>query len=197
MLTTLTFEFLGWSLQQNGKVFLKSRNLVTTLAWWLTCCESLVSRKSSELPCDMQWTGYIWGYVSYILGWWVAEFSNYLASHFKELHVQSKWSLPIWRIHTCLNFHSHDPLKLLTNKIAWIHWSMDLGPLSKVGLMLGVANYAIFFTTLELSVKSPSVSPPISSAFASYPLFQSYLWSKEILLNLGMKWWNSAFNTQG
>jgi hypothetical protein len=54
MLTTLTFEFLGWSLQQNGKVFVKLRNLVTTLAWWLTCCESLVSRKSSELPCDMQ-----------------------------------------------------------------------------------------------------------------------------------------------
>jgi hypothetical protein len=30
-------------------------------------------------------------------------------------------------------------------------------------------------------------SPPISSAFAPYPLFQWYPPSKEILLNLGMK----------
>jgi hypothetical protein len=49
---------------------------------------------------------------------------------------------------------------------------------------------------LELSVKSPSVSPPISSAFAPYPLFQWYPQSKEILLDLGMKCWNSAFNAQ-
>jgi hypothetical protein len=88
--------------------------------------------KSGYYPClvvDMLWVScikkkfwialwyamnWLWGYVSCILGWWVAEFSNYLASHFKELHVQSKWSLPIWRIHTCLNFHSHGPLKLLT-----------------------------------------------------------------------------------
>ncbi len=47
---------------------------------------------------------------------------------------------------------------------------------------------------IELSVKSPSVSPRISSAFAPYPLFQSYLQSKEILLNLSVKCWNSAFN---
>jgi hypothetical protein len=45
---------------------------------------------------------------------------------------------------------------------------------------------------LKLSVvKSPSVSPPIYSAFAPYPR------SNEILLNLGMKCWNSAFNAQG
>jgi hypothetical protein len=49
----------------------------------------------------------------------------------------------------------------------------------------------------ELSVKSPSVSPRISSAFAPYPLFQWYLQSKEIWLNLGVKCWNSAFNAQG
>ncbi len=30
-----------------------------------------------------------------------------------------------------------------------------------------------------------------------YPLFQWYLQSKEILLNLGMKCWNSPFNAQG
>jgi len=40
---------------------------------------------------------------------------------------------------------------------------------------------------IELSRKSPSVSPLISSAFGPYPLFQWYPQSKEILLNLGMK----------
>jgi hypothetical protein len=50
---------------------------------------------------------------------------------------------------------------------------------------------------IALSVKSLSVSPPISSAFGPYPLFQWYPQSKEILLNLGMKCWNSAFNAQG
>jgi len=34
-------------------------------------------------------------------------------------------------------------------------------------------------------VKSPSLSPPVSSAFTPYPLFQ------------GMECWNSAFNAQG
>jgi hypothetical protein len=50
---------------------------------------------------------------------------------------------------------------------------------------------------IELSVKSLSVSPPISSAFGPYLLFQWYWQSKEILLNLGMKCWDSAFNAQG
>jgi hypothetical protein len=47
------------------------------------------------------------------------------------------------------------------------------------------------------TIESPSVSPLISSAFTRYPLFQWHLQSKEILLNLGMKCWNSAFNAQG
>ncbi len=34
-------------------------------------------------------------------------------------------------------------------------------------------------------------------AFTHYPLFQWYPQSKEILLNLSMKCWNSAFNAQG
>jgi hypothetical protein len=51
---------------------------------------------------------------------------------------------------------------------------------------------------IELSGMSPSVSTPISSAFPPpYPLFQWCPQSKEILLNLGMKCWNSAFNAQG
>jgi hypothetical protein len=40
---------------------------------------------------------------------------------------------------------------------------------------------------IELFVKSPSVSPPISSAFNPYPLFQWYSQSKEILLNMGLR----------
>ncbi len=38
---------------------------------------------------------------------------------------------------------------------------------------------------------------PFSFAFAPYPLFQWYPQRKQILLNLGMKCWNSAFNAQG
>jgi hypothetical protein len=61
-----------------------------------------------------------------------------------------------------------------------------------------IQSFRIYYTALELSIKSPSVSPPISSAFGpSYPLFQWYLQSNEIWLNLGMKCWNSAFNAQG
>jgi hypothetical protein len=50
---------------------------------------------------------------------------------------------------------------------------------------------------LKLSVTSPSLSPPIPSAFIPYPLFQWYPQSKEILSNLSMKSWYSAFNAQG
>jgi hypothetical protein len=60
-----------------------------------------------------------------------------------------------------------------------------------------IQSFRIYYTALELSIKSPSVSPPISSVFGPYPLFQWYLQSKEIWLNLGMKCWNSAFNAQG
>jgi hypothetical protein len=38
---------------------------------------------------------------------------------------------------------------------------------------------------------------PISLAFPPYPLYQWYPQSKEILLNVGMKLCNSAFNAQG
>ncbi len=37
----------------------------------------------------------------------------------------------------------------------------------------------------------------VTLSFTSYPLFQWYPQSKEILLNLIMKCWNSAFNAQG
>ncbi len=62
---------------------------------------------------------------------------------------------------------------------------------------LSWSRHHIVFRILELSIKSPSLSPPISSAFAPYPLFQWYPQSMENLLNLGMKWLNSAFNAQG
>ncbi len=41
--------------------------------------------------------------------------------------------------------------------------------------------------------ETPVFGPP----FTPYPLFQWYLQSKDILLNLRMKCWNSAFNPQG
>jgi len=42
-------------------------------------------------------------------------------------------------------------------------------------------------------------TPPLSHLLwpPIYPLFRFYLQSKEILLNLGMKCWNLAFNAQG
>jgi hypothetical protein len=49
----------------------------------------------------------------------------------------------------------------------------------------------------EISVKSPSFHPVFGPAFTPYPLFQWCPQSKEILLNLSMKCWNSAFNGQG
>jgi hypothetical protein len=50
---------------------------------------------------------------------------------------------------------------------------------------------------IELSVKSPCFHPVYGPAFTPYPLFQKELQSNEILLNLSMKCWNSAFNGQG
>jgi len=50
---------------------------------------------------------------------------------------------------------------------------------------------------LEISLKSPCPHPVFGPAFTPYPLFQWYPQSKEILLNLSMKCWNSAFNAQG
>jgi hypothetical protein len=64
-------------------------------------------------------------------------------------------------------------------------------------LSLGITHHKAQRQTLELSINSPSLSPPISSAFTPHPLFQRYPQSKEFLLNLSMKCWNSAFNAQG
>jgi hypothetical protein len=50
---------------------------------------------------------------------------------------------------------------------------------------------------IELSVKSPSLCPLFGRAFTPYPLFQWYPQSKEILLNLSIKYWKIAFNAQG
>jgi hypothetical protein len=40
-------------------------------------------------------------------------------------------------------------------------------------------------------------SPCLWASLTTYPLFQWYLQSKDILINLSMKWWYSAFNPQG
>jgi hypothetical protein len=50
--------------------------------------------------------------------------------------------------------------------------------------------------TIKLFVISPSLSPPIPSAFTPYPVFQCYPQNKKFLLNLSTKCWNSAFNMQ-
>ncbi len=50
---------------------------------------------------------------------------------------------------------------------------------------------------LKLFVKSSSLSPLVPSAFTHYLLFQWYPQSNEILSNLSMKCWNSAFSAQG
>jgi len=49
----------------------------------------------------------------------------------------------------------------------------------------------------EISIKSPSFHPVFGPAVTPYSLFQWCSQSKEILLNLSMKCWNSGFNTQG
>jgi hypothetical protein len=50
---------------------------------------------------------------------------------------------------------------------------------------------------IKLSVKSPSLSPLILSAFTPHPLFERYQQSEEILIDLNMKCSNSAVNAQG
>ncbi len=54
-----------------------------------------------------------------------------------------------------------------------------------------------FQPLFELSRKSPCLHPVFGAPFNPFPLFHWYLQSKEILLNLSMKWWNSTFNAQG
>jgi hypothetical protein len=50
---------------------------------------------------------------------------------------------------------------------------------------------------LELPIKSPALHPVFGPVFTPYPLFQWYLQSNEILLNLSMKCLNSVFNAEG
>jgi hypothetical protein len=48
----------------------------------------------------------------------------------------------------------------------------------------------LYDPTIELSINSPCLHPVFGPAFTPYPLFQWYLQSIEILLNLSMKWLN-------
>jgi len=48
-----------------------------------------------------------------------------------------------------------------------------------------------------ISLHADRVIHKVTLCLTLYPLFQWSLQSKEILLNLGMKCWNSAFNAQG
>jgi hypothetical protein len=60
---------------------------------------------------------------------------------------------------------------------SWLVWTWWLAPIiQKLG---------------DKVIRTVTLSP------TPYPLFQWYLQSKEILLNLSMKCWNSVFNAQG
>ncbi len=49
-------------------------------------------------------------------------------------------------------------------------------------------------TNQVVELKWPYLHPVFGPPFTPYPLFQWYLQSKDILINLSMKCWNSAFN---
>jgi len=89
--------------------------------------------KSGYYPClvvDMLWVSCIkkkfWIALWYAMNWLYMRLCQLyfrvmgcrvfqlLGFSLQKTTCLSKWSLPIWRIHICLNFHSHDPLKLLT-----------------------------------------------------------------------------------
>ncbi len=56
------------------------------------------------------------------------------------------------------------------------------------------SNWRMFIRVIrKLTLSSPS----IWASFYPYPLFQWYPQSKDILLNLSIKCWNSTFNAQG
>jgi hypothetical protein len=50
--------------------------------------------------------------------------------------------------------------------------------------------------SIEFSSKSHCLHPVFGPPFGPYPLFEGGPQSKEVLLNLGMKCRNSAFNAQ-
>jgi hypothetical protein len=66
----------------------------------------------------------------------------------------------------------------------------------KVNLLTQQWHLQIILKSIELSLKSPW-PPCLWACFHPYPLFQWYSQSKESLLNLSMKCWNSVFNAQG
>jgi hypothetical protein len=49
----------------------------------------------------------------------------------------------------------------------------------------------------KVTLSSPCLHPVCGPPFTPYPLFQRYLQSKDILINLSMKCWYSTFNAQG
>jgi hypothetical protein len=64
-------------------------------------------------------------------------------------------------------------------------------------LDIGLKDLQDFIRVMRVIPKVTLSSPCFWACFHPYPLFQWYLQSKEILLNLSMKCWNSAFNAQG
>jgi hypothetical protein len=61
----------------------------------------------------------------------------------------------------------------------------------------GPGNVPLDFYVIEFSLKSSCLHPVFGPLFTPYPLFEWGPQSKEVLLNQGMKGWNSALNAQG
>jgi hypothetical protein len=104
----------------------------------------------------------------------------------------------------------------LTIGINHSDWAIKPNYISLLAIWKSIESYAIFFIlgstkscaylymcklslTLfkRVMVKSPYRNQLFGPAFTRYPVFQWYPQSKEILWNLGMKCWNSAFTAQG
>jgi hypothetical protein len=75
----------------------------------------------------------------------------------------------------------------------WKVEAVDYSPKTIRPVLIKLLSNCNHSSLLELLAKSFVFKPP----FTPNPLFQCYLQSKEILLNLSMKCWNLAYNAQG
>jgi len=64
------------------------------------------------------------------------------------------------------------------------------------GIVRNEWKIALAIRAIRVIRKVTLSSPCLWASLTTYPLFQWYLQSKEILINLSMKWWYSAFNAQ-
>jgi hypothetical protein len=78
-------------------------------------------------------------------------------------------------------------------KIAWIFFSKDASTWTEYAASLFLPTICVTYNIrVILKVSHPIFILSLGLLFDPYPLFQWYPQSKEILLNLCMKCWNSA-----